>query len=94
MNESDKAVMQQALDALNSGNFLERTAAVRVLESAIEQPEQPSIKNAELVWPIAQSKWNAQADKYNQWGSLGQDEMSVLIVRETELQLSQIVQFS
>ena len=53
---------------------------------------QPTIKNAELVWHIAQDKWNAQADKYNKWDSLGQDEMSVLIVREAELQLSQIVQ--
>jgi len=41
MTESDKEVMQQALDALNSGDFLERTAAVRVLEAAIAQPVQP-----------------------------------------------------
>ena len=70
---------------------------VRVLEGTLSsataaQPEQPSIKDAELVWPIAQDKWNAQADEYNQWDNLGRDEMSVLIVREAELQLSQIVQ--
>ena len=35
-----KNLLQQALDALNSGNFLERTAAVRVLEEALAQPEQ------------------------------------------------------
>lgn len=48
-------------------------------------------RKAELVWAIAQDKWNALADKGNQWNALGQDEMSLLIVRETELQLSQVI---
>lgn len=46
--------------------------------------------DAELVWQIAQEKWNAQADNGNQWDALGQDEMSLLIVREAELQLAAI----
>ena len=48
-------------------------------------------RKEELVWAIAQDKWNALADKGNQWNALGQDEMSLLIVRETELQLSQVI---
>jgi hypothetical protein len=45
-----KELLQRALDALNSSNFPERTAAVRVLESALErqkQPEQLAVSDAE-----------------------------------------------
>ena len=65
-----------------------------VLASAIAQPVPLPVlhtRKAELVWAIAQDKWNALADKGNQWNALGQDEMSLLIVRETELQLSQAI---
>lgn len=86
-----RAKWQEAVDTLVS----ERQAnaiLTEQLETAIAQPAPYRIENAELVWPIAQDKWNAQADGYNKWDSLGRDEMSVLIVRETELQLAAIAQ--
>ena len=35
----NKELLQQALDALNSGSFLHRTNVVRLLEEAIERPD-------------------------------------------------------
>ena len=32
---------------------------------------------------LARAKWNAEADEYNQWDSLGQDEKDVLIANDT-----------
>lgn len=38
-------------------------------------------------WPgeRARSRWNARADQFNQWDSLGQDEKDELIARELQL---------
>ncbi|WP_153785203.1 hypothetical protein [Pseudomonas sp. EMN2] len=32
----------------------------------------------------AENRWNAEADEFNQWGALGQDEKDELIVAEQE----------
>ena len=34
----------------------------------------------------AKARWNAQADAYNQWDSLGQDEKDALIAKEADNQ--------
>jgi hypothetical protein len=31
---------------------------------------------------VARIKWNAEADEYNQWDSLGQDEKDELIIKK------------
>ena len=40
--------------------------------------------NAVKISTAAKSRWNAQADAYNQWDSLGQDEKDALIAKEAD----------
>ena len=35
-----------------------------------------------IDYETAREKWNAQADEYNQWGSLWQDERDELTAKE------------
>lgn len=92
----DRYAMQQALEYISwyafgecrigIGQIPAPADVVAALRQALAAtPAQPlSDAQASMIWPIAQDKWNAKADGYNQWDSLGRDEMSLLICREAE----------
>lgn len=42
----------------------------------------PSTDNIAQIAQIAENRWNAGADEYNQWVALGQDEKDQLITAE------------
>ena len=54
-----------------------------------DAPQPPRLSDERIAQVIerAKAEWDAEADKHNQWGSLGLDEISLLIVRAIEREI-------
>ena len=64
-----------------------RSSVYRSMLEASPQPPKLSDERIAQVIERAKAEWDAEADKHNQWGSLGLDEISLLIVRAIEREI-------
>lgn len=76
----------QNLDSVPSKGSRAAIIYRAMLEDAPQPPRLSDERIAQVI-ERAKAEWDAEADKHNQWGSLGLDEISLLIVRAIEREI-------